>query len=175
MSERRNNNQPGPGGPGRGPGGPGRGMVFEKPKNAKGTLTRLLGFLRGNLGLIVLVMVMSVITAGISIASTRIYGVVIDDYIGVGDLAGLIRIGAALLVLYLVNVFVVYIQNTKMVDVAQYTSLRLRKALFESMQGLPLKFFDTHSSGDLMSRLTNDVDTISNTLSMNVTSSLAAL
>ena len=170
MSKNRNNNgRPGPGGPGRGPGGPGRGMIFEKPKNAKGTLNRLLGFLKGNLGLMVLVMVMSVITAGISIASTRIYGVVIDDYIGVGDLAGLMRIGGALLVLYLVNVVVVYIQNTKMVDVAQFTSLRLRKALFESMQGLPLKFFDTHSSGDLMSRLTNDVDTISNTLSMNVT------
>ncbi len=171
MSERRNETQQRPmgPGPGRGPGPRGMGMVFQKPKDAKGTLRRLIGFLKGNFGLIVLVMVMSLLTAGISILSTRIYGVVIDDYIVSGDLAGLTRIAVGLLTMYLVNVLAVYLQNTRMVDIAQRTSLRLRRALFDSIQNLPLKFFDTHSSGDLMSRLTNDVDTISNTLSMNVT------
>ncbi len=172
MSETRqnNNNRPmGPGGPGRGPGGPRAGLFVQKPKDAKGTLRRLLGYLKGNFGLMVLVIAMSVLTAFISIASTRIYGVVIDNFIAVGDMGGLVRIGAALLAMYLVNVVAVYLQNTKMVEVAQQTSLRLRKALFDSMQGLPLQFFDTHSSGDLMSRLTNDVDNISNTLSANVT------
>jgi ATP-binding cassette subfamily B protein len=56
-----------------------------------------------------------------------------------------------------------------MVDVAQETSASIRKDLFTSMQKLPLKYFDTHSSGDLMSRLTNDVDNINMTLSQSIT------
>lgn len=170
MSEQRKNENRPPmgGGPRRGPGGPHGPMMVEKPKNAKGTLKRLLGFMRGNLGLLILVMVMSVFTAVISIVTTRLYGTVIDDYIAVGNMDALWKIAAVLLGIYLVNTGAVLLQNTKMVEIAQQTSRRLRKSLFDGIQTLPVKFFDTHSSGDIMSRLTNDVDTISNTLSQNI-------
>ena len=169
MQGRNRAQQPPPGGGPRGPGGPGRGMPFEKPKNAKGTLRRLVAFMRGNLRLIVLIMALSIVGSAIGIGSTRLYGIIIDDYIAAFDFTGLLWICGILLAVQAVNAIVGYVQNTRMVLVSQRTSLLLRKTLFGSMQRLPLRFFDTHPSGDLMSRLTNDVDTISNTLSNNIT------
>ncbi|MDR3086023.1 MAG: ABC transporter ATP-binding protein/permease [Christensenellaceae bacterium] len=161
---------PGPGG--RGPGGPGgpmRGVIFEKPKNLKGSFMRLLGFLKGDLPKILLVSGLSVFTAGVGVVSTRVYGLAIDQYILPGDLAGLTRLCLGLLVLFLANAAATYFQNIKTVEIAQFTSKRLRETLFGDMQALPLKFFDTRPSGDLMSRLSNDIDTISGMLSANMT------
>ena len=62
-----------------------------------------------------------------------------------------------------------FIQNRLMVSIAQKTSAEIRKDLYEKMQHLPLKYFDTHSSGDLMSRLTNDIDNINMTMSQSIT------
>ena len=82
---------------------------------------------------------------------------------------GLAFICIMLVLMYLANIFSTYYQNIVMIKIAQRVSARIRKDLFESLQKLPLKYFDTHSSGDLMSRLTNDVDNINTTLSQSVT------
>lgn len=161
-------NQGGQGGPGGGHRG-GRFGIGEKPKNATGTLKRLLAFMKGNMGAVILVMALSLVTAVISILSTRLMGTLIDEYIAKFDFSGLIRACGVLLGLYIVSAVISYVQNIRMIEIAQKTSLRLRKALFGDILKLPLKFYDTHPSGDLMSRLTNDVDNISNSLSSNIT------
>ncbi|WP_243685331.1 ABC transporter ATP-binding protein [Methanosarcina barkeri] len=84
------------------------------------------------------------------------------------DIVGLARICIVMVLIYLVSVFSTYMENSLMIRVAQKTSANIRSDLFSSLQKLPLKYFDTHSSGDLMSRLTNDVDNINLTLSQSV-------
>lgn len=157
-------------GPGRS-GGPGANLHREpvKLKNAKGTLRRLVGYLAGQKKIIIMVFIFSLVSTIIGIVGTRVNGIVIDEYIAKKDLTGLIMICGLLLVIYLVNVATAYFQNSFMIDVAQKTSAQIRKELFASFQRLPLAFFDKSSSGDLMSRLTNDVDNINTTLSQNVT------
>ena len=140
-----------------------------RAKDAKGTMKRLLKYVSEQLPRVILISVLCAITALISILTNRIAGVAIDDYIAVGDMAGLAKLCLGLLAIYLVNIVCSYLQNTNMIVVAQKTSFKLRKDLFAALSRLPLKYFDSHSSGDIMSRLTNDVDNISNTLSQSVT------
>ena len=140
-----------------------------RAKDAKGTMKRLLKYVSEQLPRVIFISVLCAITALISILTNRIAGVAIDDYIAVGDMAGLAKLCLGLLAIYLVNIVCSYLQNTNMIVVAQKTSFKLRKDLFAALSRLPLKYFDSHSSGDIMSRLTNDVDNISNTLSQSVT------
>lgn len=168
MSENREREErrPGPGGPGRGP----RGMMeHAKAKDAKGTFKRLLKYISEHIGRIVLISILCAVSALISILITRLAGIAVDDYIAVGDMPGLARLVGVSLLLYAVTMVCSYFQNTNMIYVAQKTSFKLRKDLFDCLCELPLKYFDTHSSGDIMSRLTNDVDNVSNTLSQSVT------
>ncbi len=170
MSENREREErrpgPGPGGPGRGP----RGMMeHAKAKDAKGTFKRLLKYISEHIGRIVLISILCAASALISILITRLAGIAVDDYIAVGDMPGLARLVGVSLLLYAVTTVCSYFQNINMIYVAQKTSFKLRKDLFDCLCELPLKYFDTHSSGDIMSRLTNDVDNVSNTLSQSVT------
>jgi ATP-binding cassette subfamily B multidrug efflux pump len=141
----------------------------QKLKNPKGTIKRILKYLGNKKGLLIIIFFLSFIATIISILGTRLTGYTIDNFIAKGDLLGLAKICALLGAIYLVSIISTYIQNRFMVSIAQRTTSDIRKDLFISMQKLPLKYFDTHSSGDLMSRLTNDMDNINMTLSQNVT------
>jgi ATP-binding cassette subfamily B multidrug efflux pump len=141
----------------------------QKLKNPKETIKRLLKYLDNKKRLVVLIFILAFIATIISIVGTRLTGYTVDNFIKNGDLMGLARICGLLGVIYFVSIISTYIQNRFMVNIAQRTTLDIRRDLFVSMQKLPLKYFDTHSSGDLMSRLTNDMDNINMTLSQNVT------
>ena len=160
-------------GPGRGPGGhgPGRGvgMIYEKPKDSKKTLKRLVRYLSRNLVSLGVILALSVCTALVTIVATRISGAIVDDYIMQGDLSGLAWICGVLLGIYLVGVASTYLQERLMTRLTQTTTATIRRDLFSDIATLPLAYYDIHSSGDLMSRLTNDVDTISMTMSQSVT------
>ncbi|MDF2987106.1 MAG: transporter ATP-binding protein [Eubacterium sp.] len=152
-------------------GGPGA-MLHGTPvrlKNAKGTLRRLISYLSGQSRIIVFVFIFSIVSTLIGIAGTRLNGFVIDNYIEQKNIHGLMLICGLLLAIYLINVATAYLQNSLMIDVSQKTTAQIRKELFACFQRLPLAFFDKSNSGDLMSRLTNDVDNINITLSQNVT------
>ena len=140
-----------------------------KLKNPKETIKRLLKYLANKKGILVLIFILAFITTIISIVATRLTGYTIDNFIENGDIIGLARICALLGGIYLISIISTYIQNRFMVSIAQRTTSDIRKDLFINMQKLPLKYYDTHSSGDLMSRLTNDIDNINMTLSQNVT------
>ena len=154
--------------PGPGPGGPGRGsrgmMEHAKAKDAKGTFKRLLKYISEHIGRIVLISILCAVSALISILITRLAGIAVDDYIAVGDMQGLARLVGVSLLLYAVTTVCSYFQNTNMIYVAQKTSFKLRKDLFDCLCELPLKYFDTHSSGDIMSRLTNDTQRLADTI-----------
>lgn len=154
-------------------GGGGPGAILNrapvKLKNAKGTLRRLLSYLSGKYLLITFIFMFSLISTIIGIVGTRMNGYIIDNYISKKDVSGLLLVCGLLLFMYFFNVMSAYFQNSLMINVAQETTAKLRTDLFASFQKLPVAFFDKSSSGDLMSRLTNDVDNINNTLSQNVT------
>ena len=141
----------------------------EKIKDFKGTVRRLIGYLIEKKISIFIVFVFCFITTLISILGTRLNGYTIDNFIETGDMKGLAFICIMLVLIYLVNIFSTYYQNMVMLKIAQRVSATIRKDLFTALQKLPLKYFDSNSSGDLMSRLTNDVDNINTTLSQSVT------
>lgn len=141
----------------------------EKIKDFKGTVKRLVGYLIEKKASILIVFILGFVTTLISIFGTRLNGYTIDNFIETGDMKGLAFICTILVLMYLVNIFSTYYQNIVMLKIAQRVSARIRKDLFINLQKLPLRYFDNNSSGDLMSRLTNDVDNINTTLSQSIT------
>ncbi len=141
----------------------------EKLKNPWETTKRLLRYLGDKKWALVLIFILSLIVTIVSIVGTRMNGYAIDNFIQEKDLNGLSYICIVLAVIYLISIIATFFQNRLMIYIAQLSSSNIRKDLFINIQGLPLKYFDTHSSGDIMSRLTNDVDNISMTLSQSIT------
>lgn len=153
------------------PGGDPHAHLFKKnikPKNTRGTIDRLLGYLAKKKNILVLVFLCALVTTLISIIGTRLNGYTVDHFIKTGDIRGLGLICLIMLGMYLVNAVSTYAQNILMISAAQKTAADIRRDLFANMQKLSLRYFDTHSSGDLMSRLTNDVDNINLALSQGV-------
>jgi len=153
-----------------GPRGPGGGPMraFEKPRNAGKTIRRLLGYLQDRIfALIVVVVLMFIGSAGM-LAGSYFIKPIINDYILPGDVAGLAHALMVLGGIYLVSIAAMYFQNRIMMQIAQRTVNTLRRELFTKMQGLPLRYFDTKSHGELMSRFTNDIDNIQTTLEQSL-------
>lgn len=160
--------------------GPGAGFGRGRPhherfapgpevKNARGTLKRLWKYLRHKKAALSSVLMMVALSAAFNLTGPLLIGRAIDDYIIPGDIQGLIGISMLMLVVYVLGALSTWLQNHIMVGVAQETVREIRKDVFEKVQVLPLSFFDSRLHGDLMSRLTNDVENISNTLNTSVT------
>ena len=159
------------GGRGHGPGhGPGARRISGRPKNTKATVKRLLGYLNQyklGMGLAFLCVIAGTVT---NLAGSYMLRPIINTYIAPldgsrGDGAGLFRALVILGLVYLLGVFANYFQAKIMLTVAQNALVKIREDLFTKMQKLPIKFYDTNNNGDLMSRFTNDVDTIGQMLS----------
>ncbi len=167
---------------GRGPKhGPGSfGMPGEKAKDFKGTMRRLIGYLGPHIGAIAFVFAMAVLSTAFSVAGPKILGRAITIlFEGVGGVArglpgaaidydAVGRILALLLALYLVSAGFGYLTQLVMATVSQKTVYSFRKAIDEKLSRLPLKYFDGRTHGEILSRVTNDVDTIANTLQQSL-------
>ena len=149
--------------------GHGRMGSIEKAKNPRGALRRLLGYLSEYRIHLVAIALMTMVSTLLSLAGPYLIGVAIDKYIMAGDLAGLIRIATILTGTYLASMVMSGAAGWVMAIISQRSLMRLRKELFEHMQTLSLSFFDRRPTGDLMSRLTNDIDAIGAALAQNVT------
>lgn len=131
-----------------------------------GTVKRLLGYLKPYRAKLVLVTVCIVLSALVSVVSSLFLQTLIDDYItpllveAVPDFSGLVRIILIMGCIYGTGALSSLIYNRVMVSVAQGTLKRIRDTMFGNMQSLPLKYFDSHTHGDVMSRYTNDTDTL---------------
>ena len=160
------------GGPG-GPGGPGRraaSAVKGKPKNSKATIRRLLSYLNEDKGKMFLAFFCVLLNTIASLAGSYMLRPIINTYIAPvdgsrGDVAGLAKGLVVLGIIYGVSVVANYAQAKVMLTVAQNALLKIRTDLFDKMQELPVRFYDTNNNGDLMSRYTNDVDTVGQMLS----------
>ncbi len=163
-----------PGGPPGGPGGAG-GHGFAKPKNAKATLLRLMKYLGAHKKLLAIVFPLVAISSLAGIAGTYFLKSMIDDYIMplIGaDLSGdaLVPFIKAIFILaciYVCGAAASYGYSRIMLSVSQNTLNIIRRDLFNHMQDLPIKFFDTHTHGELMSRYTSDVDTLRECISQS--------
>lgn len=162
--------RPGPGGPGGGGLGRGRQMGGGRPENSMGTICRLLGYLRGDTLKLFLAFVCIILNTLGTLLGSYLLRPIINTYIvpvdgSRGDPAGLAGALMLMAFIYLVGVGANYLQARIMLTVAQTALKRLRTDLFGKLQSFPVRFYDTNSNGDLMSRFTNDVDTVGMMLS----------
>ncbi|MBR3641085.1 MAG: ABC transporter ATP-binding protein [Oscillibacter sp.] len=149
------------------PMGPGRGRMqgnFQKPKNLLPTLKKLFRYLAPYRAQLLLVVVLLLLSSACSVAGSYLLKPLIDDYIVPGDFAGLARMLGIMALVYVTGAACSYGYARIMVTVSQQSVAQLRTDLFSKMQTLPLKFFDGHTRGELMSRYTNDVETVSEAL-----------
>jgi ATP-binding cassette subfamily B multidrug efflux pump len=116
-----------------------------------------------------------VVGIGLNLLGPYLMGKAIDKYILAGNLPGLARIALVMLAIYLAATLTTWAQAYLMAAVAQRTIHYMRQALFERIQGLPLRFFDRQPHGELMSRLTNDVENISLVLGDSLTQLVTAV
>ena len=152
-----------------GPGGRFRGAKIEKARDVEGTLRRLLVTLRPYRWALTGVFISVIVSTLLDLLAPYLMGVAIDKFIAAGDLAGLQRTVLLMLGTYAGAWLARVGQSVIMARISQKSMRTLRCDLFEHLQTLSLSFFDRHPHGELMSRLTNDLDAISRVLAQNVT------
>ncbi len=147
----------------------------EKAKNRRGTLRRLWGYLRHQGWTLVGVTLLVAASSGLNLLGPYLMGRAIDQYISIQDLNGLKWLVLAMIAVYIASSLVSYIQVYLMAAVAQRTVRDIRADLFTRLQALPLRYFDQHPHGELMSRLANDVENVSNVLNESVTQLISSV
>ena len=156
---------------GRGPGRHGRGdHGFQRPKDMKGTFKKLMRYVGRYKGSLVLVAVCLIVSSAASVATSYMLKPLLNNYIIPGDFPGLFRMLLLMGGLFALSSLCSYAYARIMVHVAQHTVAALRQDLFDRLQELPIRYYDRHQSGDLMSRFTNDIDTVSEMLNSSFAS-----
>lgn len=181
MAEERKpavNNAPGGHGPGgHGPGGPGRGMRGPRPKieHPGRLMKRVLGYTFKDYGIQWVIVILCIFaTVFASLQGTLFMRTLIDDYIvpltkqDIPDFSDLARAIGRVACFYGVGVIASFTQSRLMIYVTQGTQRNLRDDLFQKMEKLPIKYFDTHAHGDIMSIYTNDIDTMRQMISQSI-------
>lgn len=157
---------PGPGGRGR------RNGKVSKPKNTKATILRLAGYISEDKLKLVIVVFFVILTAITTLAGSYMLRPIINNLIKAENAKSAIsQLAHSLLLMgsiYLIGVIATYTQQRIMIGISQKAVYRIRKELFEKVQDLPVRFYDTNNHGDLMSRFTNDVDTVGEVLNNTV-------
>jgi ATP-binding cassette, subfamily B, multidrug efflux pump len=156
-------------------GGPGSIRKIEKAKDPRSTLRRLLPYLgRFKAGLATVLGFVLIYTV-LGLMGPYLMGVAIDRFISTKDVAGLARIALLMLAAFTFNNLFQAIANWIMAEISQRALKQIRLDLFGHLQTLSLSFFDRNPAGELMSRLTNDIDAINQAVSQNVTSLIASV
>lgn len=164
-------------------GGHGHGGMMvqgQKPKNFKGTLRRLLAYLKPRRKRITAVFIAAIFSTGFTIVGPKVMGEAITilfegayaKFQGSGTGIDFGKVGQLLLVLGVLYVFSSlfnFLQQYLMASVAQRTVYDLREAIFSKLDKLPISYYDQHSTGDTLSRVSNDIDTIGTTLQQSLT------
>lgn len=145
---------------------PGRGMAVVKPENMKGTLRRLWQLTKGQRKGFGWILLLSALASCAAVLSPYVTGSAVS---AVSDGSGTVWVLACLAGLYISDWLVRFLQSFCMAAIGQRVIHHMRKTLFQRMKTLPLAFFDGHRHGEVMSRLTNDVDTVSSTISSSLT------
>ncbi|MFO7319439.1 MAG: ABC transporter ATP-binding protein [Limnochordia bacterium] len=162
-------------------------MPVERAKDFHGTLRQLLKYLRPHLGTLVLVGILAAASTLFGVISPRVLGhattVIFDGFMarlqgvpGAGvDFGALKRVIAVLAVLYVATSAFNYAVNYIMAGVSQRIAYDLRQQVNRKLSRLPLRFFDSHTHGEILSRVTNDVDNIAGTLQQSITQAITSV
>src|SRR6266498_4032137 len=175
MNNNRNNDRPTPdvrAAMGRGGMRPGK---IEKASDPRRVLTRLAMYLSPYKSTLAVVMVFVLIYILLGLLEPYLIGRAIDRYISTRQINGLSGLAILLLVVYLFDNGFQAASSWIMARISQDALRRLRRDLFEHLQKLSVAFFDSHTAGELMSRLTNDIDAINQAVSQNVVSLVASV
>lgn len=186
MSENRMR-RGGPGGPGGGHGPMGAMGKMEKAKDFKGTMKKLLNYLKPYRLSMIIVLIFAIGSTAFSIAGpkilgkavTKIFEGLVSKVTGTSD-AGIdfdyiANIAILLIGLYVISSLLLFIQGYIMSGIAQKVSYELRKNLSEKINRMPLKYFDSKTHGEVLSRVTNDVDTVSQTLNQSLSQTVTSV
>ena len=165
---------------GGGPGGRGQ-RPLEKPKNVGTTIRRIFSYMKEFKPMIILVVVFIIISALASVIGTSFLQRVIDDCIKPmldGEtsegMSKLIKTLTVMGIIYVIGAASTFCYARIMLNVSTKTLYKIRVDLFTKMEALPIRFFDTHTHGEVMSRYTNDVDTLREMLSNSLASFISA-
>ena len=145
-----------------------------KAKNPKKTLLRLLGYMRKYIPNLLLVLVCIVVAAVAQTRGSENVGKLVDNYIlpmvdsGSSDYGPLLKYLISIACIFVAGMVASFLQQFLMVSVAQGTQKRIRDELFTKMQRLPLRYFDSNTAGNIMSRYTSDIDTLRQMVSMSI-------
>ena len=146
-----------------------RGREVEKPKEGRKTLRRLLTYFGKELKMMIALLAAVLIIVICSVYAPRLQSNAID-YIAAGQFSMLTPVLLTMIGLYLVNSACTFIQTRFSAILSQRVVKKMRQDLFQSIVNLPIKYLDSHPHGDIMSRMTNDVENISNTVSQSLSS-----
>ncbi len=156
---------------------------FQKPKNVKGTLSRMLSYLSKKKGVLFLVVFLILISSLGTVASSFFMKPLIDNYVvpligqspSLSTMMPIIKALCLMGGLFLTSVIASYSYQRIMLYISQGTVNAIRRDLFDALQDLPISFFDSHTHGELMSRFTNDVETVRNFLSQTIVQTIQSL
>ena len=152
-----------------------------KMSNPMPTVKRLMSYMKNYKGRFIFVLICILISAGAGVVSSSFIQILIDNFITPmiknksRDFSGLLSAMAFMCVILLLGVIATLLYNVIMVTISQGIQKKIRDEMFEHMQKLPVRFFDTNTHGDLMSRYTNDTDTLRQMLSMSIPQMFSSL
>lgn len=146
-----------------------------KSKNQKATMKRIWGYLKTQKLSMIVVIVFVILSSILSLLGPLLIGVIIDQYIMKFDPSGTIRMLIILSVIYIASALFSWLQTVVMISASLKSIRNLRQDLFVKIQSLPLSFFDKRQQGDLMSRVTNDIDNLNMALSQSVIQIVSSL
>ena len=139
-----------------------------RPTNTWQTIKRIGTYLLDDKWKLFLVIIMVIASASLGLLGPYLIGTAIDDFIVTKESTGLITLIIWLLFIFIGHSTAIFLQNYWMVGIAQNTVFTLRKQLFSQFHNVPIRFFDQRQQGELMSRVTNDIDNINNSLNESV-------
>lgn len=152
---------------GRRPGN--RNMTVEKPQNGKKTLKRLMGYFVSEKKMLFLLMLAVVVVVACSVYAPKLQSNAIDAIAG-GQWDKLSPILIVMVIIYIIHSICTYMQSKLSAVLSQNIVSRMRKDLFLNIVNLPIRYLDANSHGDIMSRMTNDIENISTTVSQSMSS-----
>ena len=169
----------------RGPGGHGPIGAGEKPKDMKKTVGKLVRYMKPFHAMIIFVIVCALLSAGFSIAGPKILGnatqLIYEGFVakiqGSGgiDFDGIAKVLLTVLAIYVISAILSFIQGLMMTDVSQKICYKLRKEMSEKIHRLPMNYYDTKTHGEVLSRITNDVDTLGQSLNQSITQLITSI
>ncbi|OAK75589.1 multidrug ABC transporter ATP-binding protein [Lederbergia galactosidilytica] len=139
-----------------------------KAKDPIGAIKRIWRYMERQKVALIASIIFVIITTLLGLLAPYLIGVIVDDYIIPKDISGTLRFASILAIIYLATTVFTWLQNFMMVRVSLETIRKMRQDLFDKFQTLSLSFFDKRQHGDLMSRVTNDIDQLNNALSQSV-------